>query len=907
MSDMKTFVFTDIVKSVDLKGEMAGRSDAERDEAFVTTVLTPHRARIEAGLAAAGGRVVSTAGDGHFLVFANTINAAAWAIAVQKSHREEPISTPRGTRVTVRMSLHVGFPQKDPHDPDNFIGRVVDYAARLADYATGEQVLCSTAALGLLKDAGLEGVRFHPHGARDLRGIGAVDVYELLYDGGEPRPTRDAPKQDDRRTWTVLPPTMGLTEYALHGGSHGAVASPPDRTAATPRTRLGNYELGDLLGAGGMGDVYKARHVQFDRVRAIKVIKPQFLASGAQGVIHRFYREIKAVGALDHPNIVVAVDSSAPGDATHYLVMEYVHGVSADVLVKRAGPLAAADACEIARQAAVGLEYIHSQNMVHRDIKPSNLMVTLAQTSGGSSGASAEGAEPLVKILDLGLALLADEDQSRLTHVDHGAMGTAMYMSPEQWRTTTVDIRSDIYSLGCSLYHMLVGSPPFFDSDLKPEKAHERLAPPSLRRQTDAPKALDAVVRKMMAKSPTQRYQSPTEVAEALAPLAEGADLATLVRRFRAAPDATTQAGHASDTLAAGRTAGETRRGRGSLVDPSWPTSPAERRWSRALVALALVAALGAVGWGVWLARSNRAELLQAHRRQLTNVAQVAAPLLSAEIDSRINTLVRLARDPALLEMMQRVSEDPDDPARWAPLAPWLEEQKRSADIPSNSWFITNAQGTQIARAPYSDDSYGGDYSGRDYFHGRGRNLGPEELAELSAPPQPIKDPHQSAVYRSDTSNQLKVAFSVPIWNGAAGAEREVLGVLAMSVNIGDIHGLEKLKQVRDPLEVLVVDLREDTFPGGQQRGLVLHHRDLTRYDSPTRPLRLPAETTQKILAKLGEGRLENDLESWMVEGYPDILGRDNRRYWGAFEPIVRSDQTPQDAPWLLIIQEPMP
>ena len=144
--------------------------------------------------------------------------------------------------------------------------------------------------------------------------------------------------------------------------------------------RLGNYELEERLGSGGMGDVYKARHSQFGRVRAVKVIKQHFVDAGHDEVIRRFYQEIKAVGALEHPNIVVAIDSSAPTDAVHYLVMEYIEGVGADELVARHGPLAVAEACEIARQAARGLAYIHQHGMVHRDIKPSNLMLTVVRT-----------------------------------------------------------------------------------------------------------------------------------------------------------------------------------------------------------------------------------------------------------------------------------------------------------------------------------------------------------------------------------------------------------------------------------------------------------------------------------------------------------------------------------------------
>src|SRR5262245_10324360 len=136
MAELKTFLFTDIVRSVELKSEMSGRSDAERDEAFIAQVLTHHRLRIERELAGLGGRVVSTAGDGHFLVFSDTILAARWAIGVQESHRDEPIRTPKGSMVEVRVSMHLGIPQIDPRDPNNFVGKPVDYAARLNEYAT---------------------------------------------------------------------------------------------------------------------------------------------------------------------------------------------------------------------------------------------------------------------------------------------------------------------------------------------------------------------------------------------------------------------------------------------------------------------------------------------------------------------------------------------------------------------------------------------------------------------------------------------------------------------------------------------------------------------------------------------------------------------------------------------------
>src|SRR5262245_7849050 len=182
MAELKTFLFTDIVGSVELKRSMPGSSDAERDEAFVATILIPHRQRIENDLARLGGRVVSTAGDGHFLVFSDTILAARWAIGIEQSHRDEPIATPEGQPIAVRISMHLGIPQIDPRDENNFIGKPVDYAARLNDYATGGQILVSRSVVAVLEDAGMDGVSFHLHGRRDLRGIGEVNVLEFVYD-----------------------------------------------------------------------------------------------------------------------------------------------------------------------------------------------------------------------------------------------------------------------------------------------------------------------------------------------------------------------------------------------------------------------------------------------------------------------------------------------------------------------------------------------------------------------------------------------------------------------------------------------------------------------------------------------------------------------------------------------------
>ncbi|HZT80847.1 MAG TPA: WD40 repeat domain-containing serine/threonine protein kinase [Gemmataceae bacterium] len=280
---------------------------------------------------------------------------------------------------------------------------------------------------------------------------------------------------------------------------------------------LGQYVLLDRLGEGGMGQVFKARHRLMKRVVALKVIRPDRLADAEAA--HRFRREIEAVAHLSHPNIVTAHDANQVGDV-HFLVMEHVEGIDLARLVRRVGPLPVGEACEYVRQAALGLQHAHEKGLVHRDIKPSNLLVTLA----GQTGPGAQPV-PVVKVLDMGLALLQDigaegGSESALTH-DGAVMGTPDYISPEQATNShAVDIRSDLYSLGCTLYHLLAGMPPFPGGTLMEKLIKHKFAAPrpvELYRP-EVPAGVAAVVRRLTAKRPEERYQTPAELAAALLP-----------------------------------------------------------------------------------------------------------------------------------------------------------------------------------------------------------------------------------------------------------------------------------------------------------------------------------------------------------------------------------------------------
>jgi tRNA A-37 threonylcarbamoyl transferase component Bud32 len=271
---------------------------------------------------------------------------------------------------------------------------------------------------------------------------------------------------------------------------------------------LGEYELLGQLGAGGMGEVHKARHRRLDKLVALKVLHTRSLRSD-EGTA-RFLREMKAIGGLDHPNVVEAHDAGEQGGIV-YLVMKLIDGTDLARRVQKQGPLPVAEACDCVRQAALGLQYLHERGLVHRDIKPSNLMRT---------------ADGTVKILDLGLARWRAETSadSDLTGVGQ-VMGTPDYLAPEQIRgASAVDIRADLYALGGTLFYLLTGRAPFAHHKEVYEKlkAQQEEPPPDVcKLRPEVPAAVAELVRRLLAKKPLERPQTPATVAAALADFAQ--------------------------------------------------------------------------------------------------------------------------------------------------------------------------------------------------------------------------------------------------------------------------------------------------------------------------------------------------------------------------------------------------
>ncbi len=260
---------------------------------------------------------------------------------------------------------------------------------------------------------------------------------------------------------------------------------------------LGNYTILDKIGAGGMGQVFKAEHRRMHRIVAIKMLPKAMMKDAA--TIARFEREVTAAAKLRHPNIVAADDADEAG-GVHFLVMEYIEGSDLSALVKKNGPFPVAKAVNYILQAARGLEFAHKKGVIHRDIKPANLLLD---------------ADGTVKILDMGLARIeAGGDaatQAELTGTG-AVMGTVDYMAPEQALSTKhAEARSDIYSLGCTLYYLIAGKPTYDgDSLMAKLLAHRETPIPSL--AADVPEQVQAIFEKMIAKNADDRYQTMSEV-----------------------------------------------------------------------------------------------------------------------------------------------------------------------------------------------------------------------------------------------------------------------------------------------------------------------------------------------------------------------------------------------------------
>jgi serine/threonine-protein kinase len=364
--------------------------------------------------------------------------------------------------------------------------------------------------LGRLKD------RFDARDVAESLSLGAADTHALVEEAlALGYLTDDGLADDEAHAVTrsaFAPPTRPQPAPAavVPAPSRPApIGSEASAAALVGRVLNGTYRLDGLLGSGGMGAVYRATHLRTSRPYAIKTLLPD--ARVSPEAIKRFEREAMAASALGHAGIIAVHDFDETEDGLHFLVTDLLAGETLQARIEREGTLEWRDALRIALEVASALDAAHRHGILHRDIKPANIFLT-----------TLPGAPERAVLLDFGIAKPVDVHATRIT-ASGTAIGTPMYMSPEQARGEPIDARTDVYSLGAVVFEMVTGMPPFSDPTLAGVYARlltedaplaSALTPRSL------PGPLDAILSRALAKNAADRFSSASELAHALAPLA---------------------------------------------------------------------------------------------------------------------------------------------------------------------------------------------------------------------------------------------------------------------------------------------------------------------------------------------------------------------------------------------------
>ena len=457
------------------------------------------------------------------------------------------------------------------------------------------------------------------------------------------------------------------------------------------------YRIDSFISAGGMGSVYRAKHVMLDKTVAVKVIKNELVTS--EEVVSRFQREARAASNLNHPNIVTVYDLGQTPEGTLYIAMEFIDGPSLHDAIRRDGPMPAARAIDILGQVASALSAAHRKQIVHRDLKSHNLML-----------ATDDDGRDVVKLVDFGIAKTFDES-TQLTAAGY-MMGTPHYMSPEQAAGQPVDHRTDIYSLGVILYEMLTGAVPFSDESLTSvlvKLATEVPARPSLRRpDLVVPPLLEAVAMRCLEKNPDHRFQSADEFAAAIEHA--GIDAGTA-----GVPAIAPAAGA---TLVRAPAVSRHRPAPGAIVDDGVPAARARSGLSvprqidrRAAVVLVIIAAIGAaIASGVALSDdAAQIDPPPSANRQASTIPAPAGSAIPPGSDPAAERLV--VPDPAVGDATRRAGTLSDGSTRErapdAPAAGTSTGARRPAPEESPDAAGRGAQVARVAPTPRGDASDG--------------------------------------------------------------------------------------------------------------------------------------------------------------------------------------------------------
>ncbi|MFK7739830.1 MAG: protein kinase [Planctomycetota bacterium] len=643
---------------------------------------------------------------------------------------------------------------------------------------------------------------------------------------------------------------------------------PADDPAPTPRPKdaiaggaaedTHRYELSRMHSEGGLGRVWLAQDPAIGRDIALKeLLSEQSLDPNARA---RFVSEAQITGQLEHPNIVPVYDVGERGhDGRPFYTMRFVRGPTlADAIheeIQKANgkrSWSRRRARLVRAVCAIGnaISHAHERGIIHRDLKPENVVL---------------GPHGELIVLDWGLAkriqdAAADSDSKQptptppeLSQTAAGSvMGTIAYMSPEQAAGGRPDERTDVYGLGAILFEVLTGRAPH-DGDDVVDVLRRIAACDSPRARTLAPEVpaqLDAICGKAMAKAPGDRY--PTADA-----FLEDVERWLADEPVEALPDTVLR--------------GLARWIRRHQVLVSMGTAAA--------LLIGIVATLAAIQLG---AAAERERSLRERSIQVS--ARLAARALGSEIDVRWSALNTAARSSELRDALRNAQrpEANGDQALQQWVAARFDEFQPTTD--AVSWFVQDRQGVQRARAPYSSASVGKSYAFRDYFNGRGKDL-PATTTNIL----PIEAPHLSAVFESEATHNLMVAFTVPI---RAGKDADVIGVLGMTVELG--HGLFRcLKELGldDNQVAVLVETREDWT---KTPGLVLQHPELVRSGKSTAG-HVPLEYVEHFRTE----------RAGMLRNYHDAIGDRYADTWLAAYEMVSPRRFDRDQTgWVVVIQE---
>ncbi|MCC3762492.1 Stk1 family PASTA domain-containing Ser/Thr kinase [Glycomyces sp. TRM65418] len=378
-----------------------------------------------------------------------------------------------------------------------------------------------------------------------------------------------------------------------------------------PRLLGGRYEIGEVVGYGGMAEVHRGRDLRLGRDVAVKLLRADL--SRDESFLIRFQREAQNSASLNHPNIVAVFDTGEEAGIP-YMVMEFVNGRTLKEVLIAEGRFDYASACEVVADMCSALDFSHKHHIIHRDVKPGNVM--LSDTNQ-------------VKVMDFGIARALASGQATMTQTS-AVIGTAQYLSPEQARGETVDARSDVYAVGCVLYELLVGHPPFTgDNPVSVAYQHvrEEARPPS-ELNPNVPPSVDAVVMKALAKNPENRYHSAGEMRE---------DLIRAARGQAVMAPAVMSEGERTQIIDADATA---------PIRPIETASSKRRPWLIAMGVILALVAVAAAGWGLM--------------KMLDEPAMVPVPNVIGQTEEAATDM--LAAEGFKVEVAQVVAEVPDDP-----------------------------------------------------------------------------------------------------------------------------------------------------------------------------------------------------------------------------------------------------